>query len=275
MTSPPDDDTLIEQYQACHGLSRRSLLKTGAVTAGTLAFGVSTVSGAATSALQEVSRSDIMPIHNFVRKADEPDQPFDPPPLAPPPEDEDRLVERCSGNPVDDGTDPSSVDGDLGQLTWEQFSAVEGDIDVVCVEDGTDVSLQLQNLVPNGVYTVWSVVFEADDEERGFIDDRNLEVALQNLAGFGPLGPPDGSENVFEADDNGEGELSTTQPGGDLGAEGSIEGCALGEFEWHVVVGLHLDGETYGSYFDNPDDPGVAVEQAGFVFTNGRKTNTE
>lgn len=124
-------------------------------------------------------------------------------------------------------------------------------------------------MIPKALYTAWSVVFVKDDEGRGFIDDRNLARAFKNLSGFGPLGPPDGSENAFRASRSGEGQVSTIQPGGPLGAAGSIDSCALEEFEWHIVVGFHLDGQTHGSFFDDPDNPGAAVEQVVFIFGKG------
>lgn len=223
-------------------------------------------------ASKRASSSNPTSVHHFVRKAGEPDDPFDPPPLAPKPDSSDLLAERRAGNPVDDGTEVGALDGDLGQLTWERFSAVEGDVDVKCLREGTHVSLHLRNLVPKALYTAWSVVFAEDDDGQGFIDDRDLGVAFQNLAGFGPLGPPDGSENTFRASGGGEGQSTTIQPGGPLGAAGTIEDCALEEFEWHVVVGFHLDGETHGSQFDDPESPGAAVEQAAFVFENGTES---
>lgn len=221
---------------------------------------------------KRASSSNLVPVHHFVREAGQPDDPFDPPPVAPKPDPDDHLAERRVGHPVDDGTDVDAVDGDLGQLTWEQFSAVRGRIDVKCLEKGTHVSLHVRNLVPEALYTAWSVVFAEDDQGRGFIDDRDLGVAFQNLDGFGPLGPSDGSENAFRASESGEGQVATIQPGGPLGASGTIDACALEEFEWHVVVGFHLDGQTHGSHFDDPNNPGAAVEQAAFVFRNGNGT---
>lgn len=254
---------------------RRVLTAMGAgLTAGVAGCSGGTPIGSARAAPPtRASSSNVIPIHHFVRADGKPDDPFNPPPLAPKPDVNDLLEERQAGHPVDDGTDVDTVDGDLGQLTWEQFSAVEGDIDVTCVRKGTHVSLHLRNLVPKGLYTAWSVVFAEDEHGRGFIDDRNLGVAVQNLAGYGPLGSADGSENAFRASRSGEGQVTTIQPGGPLGVSGTIEACALDEFEWHVIVGLHLDGQTHGSHFDDLENPGAAVEQAGFVFTHGNASD--
>jgi hypothetical protein len=250
---------------------RRFLAAMGAgLTAGVAGCsGVTPIGSVRGAPPKRASSSNVVPIHHFVRTDGEPDGPFDPPPLAPKPDAGDLLEERRAGHPVDDGTDVDAVDGDLGQLTWKQFSAVEGYIDVTCVRKGTHVSLHMRNLVSKGLYTAWSVVFAEDENGRGFIDDRDLSVAIQNLDGFGPLGPSDGSENAFRASRSGEGQVTTIQPGGPLGVSGSIDSCALDESEWHVIVGLHLDGQTHGSHFDDPDNPGASVEQAGFVFTNG------
>jgi hypothetical protein len=216
---------------------------------------------------EHASSGKLHPASLFVRPAGTAEQE----PRAPAPSGDDLLVERRAGHPVDDGTDPDVVDGDLGQLTWERFAAVEGRIRVKCLTEGTHVSMHLRNLVPNGVYTAWTVLFGPPGFDGGtrLIGEPGGEGALGNVVGFGPLGPADGSENAFRASASGEGQVSTIQPGGPLGAAGAVEQCALEEFEWHVIVGLHLDGRTHGRLFDDPESPGSAVEQAAFVFSGG------
>lgn len=229
------------------GITRRSALKAGVAVSSGFAFG-----GAAIGTVRgEIAKSEnVIPVHHFVRdhKDDEP---------SPKPDDNDEIVERREGNPVDEGTVADEHDGHW--LSWGEFSDITGEIKVECVDGGTSVKLEVDGLVPGGLHTGWNLVFE----EPGFNDTRNLAEAFENLTGVGPLGADDGSESVFRADENGRGELEATTPGGELGTRGTIKDCALDEFEWHVVGDLKLDGETYGS---SPGPAGKHVEQFAFVF---------
>jgi hypothetical protein len=140
------------------------------------------------------------------------------------------------------------------QLTLAEFAAVEGTVSVQCVAGGTQVTLQLRNLIPNGVYTIWNVVFKAP----GF------DPSFANLTGLGALGSGAGTQNVFKASATGDGALTATTVAGPLSMQGSIGGCALtDEFEWHVVGAYHIDGQSHGPSL-GPD--GSAVEQFGFIF---------
>ena len=140
------------------------------------------------------------------------------------------------------------------QVTLAEFNAVQGSASVKCVTQGTHVTLHLTNLIPNGVYTVWNLVFKAP----GF------DPSFANLIGLGAMGSPDGAQNSFRASANGEGSVSAITGAGSLSMVGSIGACALtDEFEWHVVGAYHLDGQTHGATL-GPD--GTAVEQFGFIF---------
>lgn len=166
------------------------------------------------------------------------------------------------GLPVDDGTDPEAVDGEMGQLTWGQFSDIEGRIRVKCQKKGTHVSMHLSGLVPRALYTAWVVVFD----DPGFIDDRNLAKATQHIVGWAPLGTNDGSENAFRPSASWEAQITAidkpdTWPNGPAAGTGrKSKRCLLGEFEAHFIGGYHLDDENQGSQF-RPN----AVEQFAFV----------
>lgn len=248
-----------ETNHLVNSISRRSALRTGAAMAGVLAFG-----GATTGTVQadekcgecKAESENIIPVDLGVRAEDDSD------PGSPKPDDDDLLVERVAGNPVDDGFD---IDPDGEQLTWAEFSDVGGKIKVDGTEEGTHVELEVSGLVPRSLYTIWNVVFA----EPGFVDDRDHEVATEHVKGAGPLGAQDGSENVFLSSDTGERTLSATTPGGELGAFGMIEDCALDEFEWHVIGALHLDGKTHGRVPDDPESPGTLAEQFAFIFQEG------
>lgn len=87
-----------------------------------------TVAGAAigtAGATRTAESENIINVHHFVRAEGTPDgypstntpDPFeDPTPSKP--ADGDPFVERFQDLPVDDGTDPDAVGGEMGQLTW-------------------------------------------------------------------------------------------------------------------------------------------------------------
>ena len=145
---------------------------------------------------------------------------------------------------------------DGSHVTWSEYSAVSGSIEVECTSEGTLISLDVTGLIPNGVYTIWNVTVK----EPGF----NPQVADMNITGIGAAGKGDGSDNVFTADADGNGAITLTSGGGDLSMFGDIEPCSLtGEYEWHVVGTYHIDGQTYGPDL-GPD--GTVAEQFGFIF---------
>lgn len=245
------------------GITRRRALKTGAAVTSGLA-----VSGAAigTVGANQRATAEIVGEHHFVRAADDSD------PGSPIPDPQDRLVERRNGQPVDDGTDESELDG-THQLTWGEFRAVNGHVTMECSGDGTDVSLQAQGLVPNKLYTAWVVVFHEpgfDFTSREIFPFGSSGTAAEHFLGAGPLGSPDGGDNIFRTRGS-NGELSAHHPSGELpipGPEGSytVDGCLLDEFEVHIVGDYHLDGQTHGSI---PGFPGEHVEHFGAAFKEG------
>jgi hypothetical protein len=141
------------------------------------------------------------------------------------------------------------------QVTWAEFSAVQGMVEVECTDAGTRVYMELTNLIPEGVYTIWNVTVKAP----GF----DPAAEMFNITGIGAAGNGIGTDNTIIASSNGSGKIELTSAGGPLSMIGEIEACALTEYEWHVVGAYHIDGRTYGPDL-GPD--GTAVENFGFIF---------
>lgn len=149
-------------------------------------------------------------------------------------------------------------------VTWGEFSNVTGKADVVCMEKGTLAALELDGLIPNGLYTIWNIVLGPP----GF--DGSLESLGASIVGANPLGLNEGTRNDFRASSTGHGFVSAITPPESMLRLGSedirgIKACALDEFEYHVVGAYHIDDLTHGI---GPGPIGTAVDQFGFVFRN-------
>jgi hypothetical protein len=164
-------------------------------------------------------------------------------------------VSDASGNPP---TNPSTLlfdnrprpDGSLTpvtapdghQVTWGEWAGVQGQgrAGVVCITQGSYVSIRISGLIPNGLYTVWIPIFKAP----GF-DAANFPV---NVTAAGPLGAQDGTENSFVADQNGVGRIHGVLPPGMLDGPipGPFDGCLTDEFEFHLHIAYHIDQMTHG-----------------------------
>lgn len=144
------------------------------------------------------------------------------------------------------------------QVTWGEFSNIQGSASVKCTEKGTQATIIVSGLIPNGVYTIWNVTVKAP----GF----DPSMADFNITGIGAAGDGNGKDNVVTASPNGTITISTESPGGNLSMFGQIGPCSLSdEFEWHLVGSYHIDGKTYGQDL-GPD--GTVAEQFGFIFQN-------
>ena len=173
---------------------------------------------------------------------DEAGHPLDPATAAP----DTPLYEFREHNPI--------MTPDGHHVTLAEFNAVRGRVEAECVRGGTEVTLELSGLIPNGLYTLWNLTFEAP----GF------EPTFAHMIGIGAMGLADGSQNTFRASAAGAGRLTATTPPGALSMLGTLAPCALtGEFEWHVVGAYHLDDRSHGVH---PGPDGTAVEQFGFIF---------
>jgi hypothetical protein len=126
------------------------------------------------------------------------------------------------------------------QVTFGEWSDVEGRVAVKCINNGSHVVAHFSGLIPNGQYTVWIPIFDAP----GFDGS-----TLANAFSFGPLGLQDGSQNGFVADANGEGQISAVLPPGPMSIIHirAFDGCLTDEFEFHVAIVYHADHQTHGS----------------------------
>ena len=142
------------------------------------------------------------------------------------------------------------------QVTLGEFNAVQGTASVKCINRGTHAVINLSGLIPNGVYTIWTLTFQSP----GFTP------TFENLIGLGALGPNDGSHNAFTADSSGHGSVSAIIPAGSLSIFGTMTACYMDEFEVHFVGAYHLDGQSHGPEPGANGDDGTFVEQFGFMF---------
>jgi hypothetical protein len=158
-----------------------------------------------------------------------------------------RVFETRKHNPV--------VDTEGKQLSLGEFSTVKGTATIVGKAGGTQVTLNLTGLIPNGLYTVWNVTFASP----GF----DPSVEGMNIIGLGVIGKIDGSENHFRASATGTGQIAAFTPSGPLSMQGEIsEHPFVQEVEWHLVGAYHMDDKAHGPDL-GPD--GTAVEQFAFI----------
>lgn len=141
------------------------------------------------------------------------------------------------------------------QVTFGEFTAMNGSIDMKCTARGTRTSLHLTGLIPNGVYTIWIFTYKPPEGTM--------------VSAAGALGAdPNGTGNILVADESGEAFLTALNPAGPLTATGEVAGCLeTDEFRTLIEGVYHIDGKTYGKF---PGPPGSWVEQFSFTF---RKAN--
>lgn len=124
--------------------------------------------------------------------------------------------------------------GQAVNVTMSEWLSARGAFALVCQDGTATVDGRMTNLVPDGVYTVWDARVRLENGAIVAVEDR-------------PLGASDGSQNVFTADEDGNGRFHLDGiPGLDpteVDAAGNGEATIL-------AVAWHSDGETYG------DDPG-------------------
>ena len=129
----------------------------------------------------------------------------------------------------------------MHQVTLGEFSAISGDASIKCTNMGTHVVMHLKNLIPNGVYTIWTLTFKAPGYDGTFT----------NRIGFGALGAIEGDRNTnaFTADENGEASISVMRSAGHLDTDGSVNphpnyevpNCLADVFETHLALAYHLN----------------------------------
>jgi hypothetical protein len=133
------------------------------------------------------------------------------------------------------------------QLTLGEYTAVKGSAKVKCISTGTHSVLHFSGLVPNGVYTVWLLIFGNGGPDP---------------TAAGALGTTNPIENFFTASASGEGQLSVTTPEEDLSAFGHVGPCWLNSpAQLHLV--FHSDNQTHGP---EPGPTETWVTNARFLF---------
>jgi hypothetical protein len=155
------------------------------------------------------------------------------------------------------------------QLTLGEWTKVQPRATAKCDADGTHVNIHVSGLIPKGVYTVWTLVFNGPFGAGG--PPPQKPVPFGNLVGVGALGANDGSQNSFQASASGEGEINVVMPPGVFSSGGppflnshyNLEGCLLDEVEFHFVGVYHFDGKTYGP---EPGFQNGGAEQFGVMF---------
>jgi hypothetical protein len=140
----------------------------------------------------------------------------------------------CQAGPLDPILAP-----DGHQVTWGEWTDVEGQAAVKCIKEGSHIVVHFSGLIPNGQYTCWIVAFGSP----GFDGS-----TLANAFTFGPLGLQDGSQNGFVASGSGEGQISAILPPGPMFIihNRDFDGCLTDEFEFHAAIVYHADGMTHG-----------------------------
>ena len=112
-------------------------------------------------------------------------------------------------------------------ITLGQWFAAKGNGNYSCTDGVGKVDIQFENLVPDGLYTMWHdfAVWPPTDPFKGFYDL--------------PFGARDGSENAFVADASGSAHFKRTIiPCLQLSGEHLIS---------ELAIAWHSDGKTYGS----------------------------
>jgi hypothetical protein len=129
------------------------------------------------------------------------------------------------------------------QVTLGEYNMMSGWADVKCVNAGTHVVMHLKGLIPNGVYTIWTLTYQYP----GF---NGVSIPV-NRIGFGALGAIEGSanSNAFTANEEGNASISVMRPEGKLLTDGSVNphpdyvvpNCLGDVFETHLALAYHLN----------------------------------
>jgi hypothetical protein len=134
------------------------------------------------------------------------------------------------------------------QVTLGEFKMISGWANVKCINAGTHVVMHLKGLIPNGVYTIWTVVFKSPGFDGVSIPN--------NRIGFGALGTIDGgpNSNAFMADSDGNASISVIRPTGTLLTAGPgspnphpdyvVPNCLADAYETHLALAYHLDNQA-------------------------------
>jgi hypothetical protein len=173
------------------------------------------------------------------------------------------IIKDVNGNAITFTTDPSTLlyTAALGtpllapdghHITWgEWFQAglsTESVTSVKCVSQGTHVTVEATDLIPNALYTVW--IFTVATPTSPLSAGR-----LPNALGQG--------KNHFTTDETGAGTFNAIAPGGPLSINGQIPNCLLDNPIFVIQLAYHSDGQLYGPV---PGPAGVTLDHINFVF---------
>ena len=129
------------------------------------------------------------------------------------------------------------------QVTLGEFKKVTGIAKISCVNQGTNIAINLQGLIPNGRYSTWIFTFKLPGFHNNF----------SHLIGNGALNLNNGAENRFKATADGSASLSTTVHAQSLSLFGSIGDCLFSEFEIHLMFAYSYNNGLHNGPPDNPD----------------------
>jgi hypothetical protein len=117
------------------------------------------------------------------------------------------------------------VKGEALGVTLGEWLTASATATYTCEEGKATVNVSFENLVPNGIYTMWN-----------FIEPDPITDPYTGL--LWPLGARDGSQSVFKVDAQGDGEYEVViESCLEMSGPQTISGLA---------IALHSDGKTYG-----------------------------
>ncbi|HXU32907.1 MAG TPA: hypothetical protein VN851_20235 [Thermoanaerobaculia bacterium] len=134
------------------------------------------------------------------------------------------------------------------RVTLAQWNAPTGAFQLECKKKGTVIKLEVDHLIPNGVYTLWLFTLPTGVPPSGFGGAFDLRTG----------------ENEFHSDANGHSKLQVTLPAGPLSTRGSVTNCLLDNTVVAFFGNYHIDGMSHGT---SPGIPGTNAEQFSITFT--------
>jgi hypothetical protein len=135
------------------------------------------------------------------------------------------------------------------QLTLGEWLPATGTASFKCspADNTTEVSVSLEGLVPNGLYTIWL---------RGRVKDTSP-------ISFGALPNTQGTNNRFRVNGNGKARLNVKVPSVPLSISGKLRPCLLNNAIVLLIVEYHSDNRTYGP---EPGPTEVSLDQVIFRY---------
>jgi hypothetical protein len=149
---------------------------------------------------------------------------------------------------------PIFMPGGTTQVRYNDLANVNGTARIREVAEGTEVSVDVDGLVPGGLYSTWIDLFRAP----GFTPDAAHELGVTALgydANNPPADPQAYTGNVFRADASGHGEIVGIQPAAPFSwfATGLVPGLEVPEYlldspvhQAFVILSYHQDDNTWG-----------------------------